>query len=242
MKKLTLIILVIFAIFTISSCAPNLEDLIVGTWVNSDPESEMGMGKLVMMKDGSIEVYNDHDDDPDTDMIVTEKGTWSIEGNIVTINFTELYDDITEQLEPVEDGDQEKVISSFVVNKEKLAIAVGLTENGNKDTLVGTWESTIKIYEKGETEPEDMSTELVLNDDDTFTMAPFMGDADGISGTWEYTAPTLTLTDDETSEELECEIEFLEGAMLLTMKIDMGGGNIVEFPLMGMFVLERETE
>ncbi len=236
MKKLTLILISLLAVFLFFSCTPTPQDLIVGTWQGTMGDSDV---KITVAEDGTYQVFEE--EEVTKAEIEIENGTWSKEGNLLTLEVAQLYDYDTSQLADVGEGDEAKREASFVVTEDKFMIAAGFTEDGDMDTLIGTWESTMDTYLFNETSPDpdsSLSLTLELNDDDTFTMSPnFFGDGN-LTGTWEYTAPDLTLTD-STSTVIECTISFLEEGMSLV--IDTVDSMDVNFAIMGM-MFDKMTE
>jgi hypothetical protein len=235
MKKLTLIVISLLAVILFFSCVPKPEDLVVGTWIGDMGDNE---AKIVINDDGTYQVYEEEVTKAEIEI---ENGTWQINGDILTLNVAQLYNYDTEQLEDVGEGDEAKRETSFVVTEDTFMIAAGFTEDGDMETLIGTWESTMDTYLYNEDEPDtdsSLSLTLELNDDDTFTMTPnFFGDGE-LTGTWEYTAPDLTLTDSDTIV-YECTVSFLNESMSLV--IDTVGGMDVGFAIMGM-TFDKVTE
>jgi hypothetical protein len=188
--------------------------------------------KIVVNDDGTYQVLEE--EEVTKAEIEIENGTWQINGDILTLEVAQLYDYSTDQLVNVGEGDEAKRETSFVVTEDNFMIAAGFTEDGDMETLIGTWESTMDtyLYEEEEPDPDSsLSLTLELNDDDTFTMSPnFFGDGE-LTGTWEYTSPDLTLTDSDTIV-YECTVSFLNEGMSLV--IDTVGGMDVGFAIMGM--------
>jgi hypothetical protein len=236
MKKLTLIVISLLAVLFFFSCVPKPEDLIIGTWQGTMGDSE---AKITVSDDGTYQVFEE--EQVTKAEIEIENGTWQINGNILTLEIAQLYDYDTSQLVDIGEGDEEKREVSFVVTEDKFMIAAGFTEDGDMDTLIGTWESTMDTYLYGEATPDpdaSLSLTLVLNDDDSFTMSPNIFGGDDLTGTWEYTAPDLTLTD-STSIVYECTVSFFEESMSLV--IDTVDGTDVGFAIMGM-IFDKVTE
>ncbi len=215
MKKLLIILSILFfALVTFVSCKPSPEDLVVGTWEADNPEIT-DMTKLEINADGTFKGYNNVGDPPTE--IEVNNGTWSVSGNEITINIEEEYDDTTQQLEPIEEGDIEKSESTFSVTETNLGI--GTLLGGNKETLVGTWEGYVKNYEfESETPSSEDSVDvsLVLNDDDTYSFEiPGLGTVDGTS--WTYADGNLTLTDGGGSGmDLIFGVSFIGDGLVLT--------------------------
>jgi hypothetical protein len=156
---------------------------------------------MVFTEDGYYKLYSDIDGDET--LILT--GSWSISNNMLTMLFDKMYDEATEELLPIEDGDLEKQEISFSVNEEQLILMSLL--GGDTETLIGTWSSSTKHTNKGSSEVNrSIDLELIFKEDSTYelnitnfddTQSPPLAEINE-TGTWEYVEDELFLNPSTT--------------------------------------------
>ncbi|MCI9530492.1 MAG: lipocalin family protein [Lachnospiraceae bacterium] len=117
-----------------------------------------------------------------------------------------------------------KFVTALMLTVAMMVLA-GCGGGGSKDPVVGNWKMTeietmgvkVSLEEYMQSmggDAEDMSMEMDIKEDGTFS-GKFASEEG--SGTWKYSAPTLTLTAD--GEDMKCE--YKDGK--LVMNVEEGG-------------------
>jgi hypothetical protein len=191
MKKSILILISILLLTFFLSCAPNPEDLVVGTWEGTF--IEYTNYKIEIMEDGTYKAYRDID----SSQTEFENGTWAIDGDIFILTIEKAYDEVEGSLQPIETGDLEKQEFSFSVDDDDFALFV-LTpgENANTETLIGEWTASVHFTDKGSTSVDDkLIYEFSFLEEGVFELyAESTSGSDTDTGTWEYDNEALELT------------------------------------------------
>ncbi len=200
MKKANLVLIISLMIMGICSCQPSIQldtSMIIGSW---EKENSWSFRKYTFNEDGTYTYeHKELEIDP---YVEKENGTYTIEGTMLILDVEQDWDNDNSQLIDEEDGLVKYM--TIGVTDSKLVMDM-VFYGGNKETLVGTWESYTK--QETDTSYEEMVYVIELNKDGTSGLKVtinYNGDLGEMKGgnrgtTWELsdTEDKIIITDDE---------------------------------------------